>query len=118
MPCRMTTFLVPCRCSHGCLPPRIWFWSHPPPPGRGPVCVADRARGVLLAHASEARPIKAPPAQGPLFAFHVTLNILAYSAFAISFVLSVIFLLQNRVSAITSWEWSGGASQRSMFWSE
>src|ERR1700681_2804693 len=50
----------------------------------------------LLAHASEARPIKAPPAQGPLFAFHVTLNILAYSAFAISFVLSVIFLIQNR----------------------
>jgi ABC-type uncharacterized transport system permease subunit len=50
----------------------------------------------LLAHMSEARPIKAPPAQGPLFAFHVTLNILAYSAFAISFVLSVIFLLQNR----------------------
>src|SRR4030088_1685663 len=50
----------------------------------------------LLAHASEARPIKAPPAQGPLFAFHVTLNILAYSAFALSFVLSVIFLVQNR----------------------
>jgi ABC-type uncharacterized transport system permease subunit len=50
----------------------------------------------LLAHASAAQPIKAPPAQGPLFAFHVTLNILAYSAFAISFVLSVIFLLQNR----------------------
>jgi ABC-type transport system involved in cytochrome c biogenesis permease subunit len=35
------------------------------------------------------------PAQGPLFAFHVTLNILAYSAFGISFVLSVIFLVQN-----------------------
>src|ERR1700692_1166126 len=50
----------------------------------------------LLAHLPEARPVKAPPAQGPLFAFHVTLNILAYSAFAISFVLSVIFLLQNR----------------------
>lgn len=50
----------------------------------------------LLAHGSEARPIKAPPAQGPLFAFHVTLNILAYSAFALSFVLSVIFLLQDR----------------------
>ena len=30
------------------------------------------------------------------FAFHVTLNILAYSAFAISFVLSIIFLVQNR----------------------
>jgi ABC-type transport system involved in cytochrome c biogenesis permease subunit len=50
----------------------------------------------LLSHLSEARPIAAPPAQGPLFAFHVTLNILAYSAFAISFVLSVIFLIQNR----------------------
>lgn len=50
----------------------------------------------LLAHGPEAKPIAAPPAQGPLFAFHVTLNILAYSAFAISFVLSVIFLIQNR----------------------
>jgi ABC-type uncharacterized transport system permease subunit len=49
----------------------------------------------LLAHARDAHPIAAPPAQGPLFAFHVTLNILAYSAFAISFVLSVIFLIQN-----------------------
>jgi ABC-type uncharacterized transport system permease subunit len=50
----------------------------------------------LLAHFSEARPVKAAPAQGPLFAFHVTLNILAYSAFAISFVLSIIFLVLNR----------------------
>ncbi len=50
----------------------------------------------LLAHAPVARPVNAPPAQGPLFAFHVTLNILAYSAFAISFVLSIIFLVQNR----------------------
>jgi ABC-type uncharacterized transport system permease subunit len=50
----------------------------------------------LLAHGSAAKPIKAPPAQGPLFAFHVTLNILAYSAFAISFVLSVIFLVLYR----------------------
>ena len=50
----------------------------------------------LLAHLPEARPVKTPPAQGPLFAFHVTLNILAYSAFAISFVLSIIFLVQNR----------------------
>jgi ABC-type transport system involved in cytochrome c biogenesis permease subunit len=45
----------------------------------------------LLAHLPEARAIKVPPAQGPLFAFHVTLNILAYS-----FVLSIIFLVQNR----------------------
>jgi len=50
----------------------------------------------LLAHLTAARPIKAPPAQGPLFAFHVTLNILAYSAFTISFVLSTIFLVQNQ----------------------
>jgi ABC-type transport system involved in cytochrome c biogenesis permease subunit len=50
----------------------------------------------LLAHLPEAKAVKAPPAQGPLFAFHVTLNILAYSAFAISFVLSIIFLVQNR----------------------
>src|ERR1700722_15029189 len=50
----------------------------------------------LLAHWGEAKPIAAPPAQGPLFAFHVTLNILAYSAFTISFVLSVIFLIQNQ----------------------
>lgn len=50
----------------------------------------------VLAHGPAAKPIKAPPAQGPLFAFHVTLNILAYSAFAISFVLSIIFLVQNQ----------------------
>ena len=49
----------------------------------------------LLAHLPEARAVKAPPAQGPLFAFHVTLNILAYSAFMISCILSVIFLIQN-----------------------
>ncbi len=62
-----------------------------------PVCVADCTwqRVFLLAHLPEARPVKAPPAQGPLFAFHVTLNILAYSAFALSFVLSIIFLIQN-----------------------
>lgn len=49
----------------------------------------------LLAHLPEAPQIKAPPAQGPLFAFHVTLNILAYAAFMIACILSVIFLIQN-----------------------
>ena len=49
----------------------------------------------LLAHLPEARQINAPPAQGPLFAFHVTLNILAYAAFMIACILSVIFLIQN-----------------------
>lgn len=38
-----------------------------------------------------------PPAQGALFAFHVTLNIWAYAAFALSFVLSLIYLLQDGV---------------------
>jgi ABC-type uncharacterized transport system permease subunit len=48
-----------------------------------------------LSSANASQHVNAPPAQGPLFAFHVTLNILAYSAFGISFVLSVIFLVQN-----------------------
>jgi ABC-type transport system involved in cytochrome c biogenesis permease subunit len=38
-----------------------------------------------------------PPARGLLFAFHVTLNTWAYAAFALSFVLSVIYLVQDRV---------------------
>lgn len=38
-----------------------------------------------------------PPARGPLFALHVTLNTWAYAAFALSFVLSLIYLAQNRI---------------------
>jgi ABC-type transport system involved in cytochrome c biogenesis permease subunit len=38
-----------------------------------------------------------PPARGLLFAFHVTLNTWAYAAFALSFVLSMIYLVQDRV---------------------
>jgi ABC-type uncharacterized transport system permease subunit len=38
-----------------------------------------------------------PPAHGPIFAFHVTLSILAYAAFALSFVISLIFLMQERL---------------------
>lgn len=38
-----------------------------------------------------------PPASGPLFAFHITLNIWAYAAFALSFVLSIVYLVQDRV---------------------
>jgi ABC-type uncharacterized transport system permease subunit len=36
-----------------------------------------------------------PPAHGAVFAFHVTLSILAYAAFGLSFVLSLIFLVEN-----------------------
>src|SRR5262249_16996126 len=38
-----------------------------------------------------------PPAHGASFAFHVTLSILAYAAFALAFVLSLIFLIQERL---------------------
>lgn len=38
-----------------------------------------------------------PPASGALFAFHVTLNTWAYAAFALSFVLSLVYLLQDRL---------------------
>lgn len=41
-------------------------------------------------------PVVAVP-RGPLFAFHVTLNTWAYAAFALSFVLSVIYLIQDRL---------------------
>src|SRR5215470_18476030 len=38
-----------------------------------------------------------PPAHGAIFAFHVTLSILAYAAFALAFILSLIFLMQERL---------------------
>lgn len=50
----------------------------------------------VLAHAHAPGPLRQAPASGVLFAFHVTLNILAYAAFATSFVMSVIYLIQNR----------------------
>jgi ABC-type transport system involved in cytochrome c biogenesis permease subunit len=37
----------------------------------------------------------APPARGALFALHVTLNTWAYAAFALSFVLSLIYIAQD-----------------------
>jgi ABC-type uncharacterized transport system permease subunit len=54
---------------------------------------------VLFAAAQFERgaPPPAPPAHGPLFAFHVTLNILAYAAFTLAFVLSLIYLVQNHL---------------------
>jgi ABC-type transport system involved in cytochrome c biogenesis permease subunit len=47
---------------------------------------------VLPSHAAPA----SPSTRGILFAFHVTLAILAYAAFALSFVLSLLYLIQNR----------------------
>ncbi|HEY6443117.1 MAG TPA: cytochrome c biogenesis protein CcsA [Candidatus Acidoferrales bacterium] len=38
-----------------------------------------------------------PQARGPLFDFHVTLNTWAYAAFALSFVVSLVYLAQDRM---------------------
>ncbi len=40
---------------------------------------------------------KPPQAGGPLLALHITMNVLGYAAFALSFVLSLIYLIQNRL---------------------
>jgi len=49
---------------------------------------------VLLGHHEMPEP---PPAGGPLFALHVTLNSWAYAAFALSFLLSIVYLAQDAV---------------------
>ncbi|MFZ0635377.1 MAG: cytochrome c biogenesis protein CcsA [Candidatus Acidiferrales bacterium] len=59
-----------------------------------PILLICTACVTLLAPKTAPPP---PPARGPLFALHVTLNTLAYSAFALSFVLSLIYLIQSRV---------------------
>jgi ABC-type transport system involved in cytochrome c biogenesis permease subunit len=49
----------------------------------------------LLAQGTRASVPAPQPAQGPLLALHITLDVLGYAAFALSFVLSVIYLVQN-----------------------
>jgi ABC-type uncharacterized transport system permease subunit len=51
----------------------------------------------LAANLAPADRLSPTPAHGVVFAFHVTLSILAYAAFALSFVLSLIFLVENRL---------------------
>src|ERR1700756_1034285 len=51
----------------------------------------------LAAQLAPADRLSPPPAHGVAFAFHVTLSILAYAAFALSFVLSLIFLGEERL---------------------
>jgi ABC-type uncharacterized transport system permease subunit len=51
----------------------------------------------LFAHLAPADRHSPPAAHGATFAFHVTLSILAYAAFALSFVLSLIFLGEERL---------------------
>jgi ABC-type uncharacterized transport system permease subunit len=54
---------------------------------------------IILFSLSHIRNVSPHPteARGALFALHITLSILAYSAFALAAVLSAIFLLQNRL---------------------
>jgi ABC-type uncharacterized transport system permease subunit len=51
----------------------------------------------LVSHLAPAGRIVPTPARGVAFAFHVTLSILAYSSFGLSFVLSLIFLSEQRL---------------------
>jgi ABC-type uncharacterized transport system permease subunit len=51
----------------------------------------------LAAQLAPADRLSPPQAHGVTFAFHVTLSILAYAAFALSFVLSLIFLGEERL---------------------
>src|SRR5271155_1477843 len=51
----------------------------------------------LAAHLAPADRLSPAPARGLIFAFHVTLSILAYAAFALSFVFSLIFLAEERL---------------------
>jgi ABC-type uncharacterized transport system permease subunit len=51
----------------------------------------------LAARVAPADRLSAAPAHGVIFALHVTLSILAYAAFALSCVLSVIFIGEERV---------------------
>jgi len=57
-----------------------------------PLLLAFSLLGVLLPSRAPA----APGTRGSLFAFHVTFAILADAAFALSFVLSILYLIQNR----------------------
>lgn len=52
---------------------------------------------ALIAALAPEKVVDSPAARGPLFALHVTLNTWAYAAFALSFVLSLVYLLQDRV---------------------
>jgi ABC-type transport system involved in cytochrome c biogenesis permease subunit len=49
----------------------------------------------VVAHLGRVVPAAAPPPRGALLALHITLNVLGYAAFALSFVLSVIYLVEN-----------------------
>jgi ABC-type uncharacterized transport system permease subunit len=51
----------------------------------------------LAAQGGHGAALTPPAARGPLLALHITLNVLGYAAFALAFVLSLIYLIQNRL---------------------
>src|ERR1700686_127671 len=51
----------------------------------------------LAPHLATVARLPPAPARGTVFALHVTLSILAYAGFALSFVLSLIYLAENRL---------------------
>jgi ABC-type transport system involved in cytochrome c biogenesis permease subunit len=52
---------------------------------------------MVFAGSGPAVPVAEPVANGPLLALHITMNVLGYAAFALSFVLSLIYLVQNQL---------------------
>jgi ABC-type transport system involved in cytochrome c biogenesis permease subunit len=52
---------------------------------------------MLFSGGGPAVPATPAPAGGPLLALHITMNVLGYAAFALSFVLSLIYLVQNQL---------------------
>lgn len=58
-----------------------------------PIVIVATAAGLALPDPASA---PAPGASGTIFAFHVTLAILAYAAFALSCVISILYLVQSR----------------------
>jgi ABC-type uncharacterized transport system permease subunit len=58
-----------------------------------PIVIVATATGLLLPDVPGAA---GPGTHGSIFALHVTLAILGYAAFTLSFVLSILYLVQNR----------------------
>ncbi len=63
----------------------------------GPFVLSIVLTVFLASHLAPPDRLSPTPAHGPVFALHVTLSILAYAAFALSFVLSLIYLGEERL---------------------
>jgi ABC-type uncharacterized transport system permease subunit len=63
----------------------------------GPFVLCIVLAVFLASHLAPADRLSPTPAHGTVFALHVTLSILAYAAFALSFVLSLIYLVEERL---------------------